>query len=144
MVKNAYTYLLVFPGPLWPLIISLLLFRKSKPVGLLVAGVLSAVIFSVGVTLPYYFCGYSDVQNPVPGPGLGWTSNFWMATYSYLYTSSFGGFLWLLAGLLSLVFGALSAQSWVHVILKAPLVVFYAWSFFEFHKFERTIHAVLE
>jgi hypothetical protein len=144
-MTNLLFVLYMFPGPLWPLIISWLILRKRSRFNMifLLAGILSIVVFTVTIAIPYYFQGYSD--SPITsGEGLGWTRNALVAPFSYLYTFDFHGFLWLLTGLLLVAFGDTSFRKPIDYPIRGCLLSLLSWYLFEFHLFHSTINRVLE
>lgn len=137
--------LLCIPGPLLPLLISHVTLRKRFDAShrLFVSSVISLAVFTLCIGIPFYFQGYSQIQDSGGGEPLGWTKLPFVGTFAYIYTWQGWGFCWLILGLLEATFGDTSKRRVTNYLMKGLVCSGFAVLLFEFHKF-KVINVVLE
>ena len=139
-------YLYYFPGPLLPLTISLILFRRRINIKkhLFIAGAISCSLFFLFIYIPYHYQGYSELKNVSVSDGFGWTKNMIIGGFAYLYTFNYYGFLWLFIGLIQISFGSFFKNKVIDVLVRVFIVFLFCVFLLEFHLYNSSINIVLE
>jgi hypothetical protein len=145
-IKELAMKSLVITGPLLPGIVTFAILRKRLPAGrcLFIASVLSLMLFSICVAVPYYFQGYRQISEPQPGKPLGLTAMPFLGDFAYVYTFEAFGFSWLFVGLLQAVFGEATQNKYLNTAAKTAVTLLFGLLLFQFHHFSSTINIVLE
>lgn len=106
-----------------------------------------ALMFAIFIQYPYYIQGYSEITSAnyssIPRTGLGLTSITGITTFAYLFSEPLAALVWLGTGLMVISIVASKADEPTLLTLKMSLVLYYAISIYESHKYY-IINSILE
>jgi hypothetical protein len=108
------------------------------------AGTLYILVYIMAITIPFHFQGYSTLQEVAPGEPLGWTSNWLIGLFAYLYTFKTDAFAWLTISIIMVAQGEFVKHGRLDFVLKSAVIVLASWILTEVETYAATVNIVLE
>lgn len=118
--------------------------KVSKKTALAFSGCIAIIVYVICIAVPFYFQGYSDLENVTPGDALGWNSLYPIGLFAYLYTFKANGYTWLVISLLLIGYGSFSSKKLLDFTLKFACLIAASFLLLELHKYTATINMILE
>ena len=93
-------------------------------------GLLYASAYIFFVQIPYYFLGYKEIADPMPGKGLGYTDLPYIGDMSYVLSAPELGYPFLITGLVAVAAGPTISGNRARAFVSALLISYYLLSIY--------------